>query len=56
LRIAAALLPAAGGIGGASRTGAQSRSAWTQNPLTVLNRTAMRQANQVPSERHDSAE
>lgn len=46
LRLAAALLPAAGGIGSASATGVQSRSRWTQNVLTFLNRRAMRSANQ----------
>jgi short-subunit dehydrogenase len=49
LRIAAALLPRPGGNEGASRTGMQSRSAWTQNPFTLLNRAAMREANQLPS-------
>jgi NAD(P)-dependent dehydrogenase (short-subunit alcohol dehydrogenase family) len=44
--LAAAVLPRAGGIGTASRTGAQSHSRWTQNVLTTLNRIAMRNANQ----------
>jgi hypothetical protein len=56
LRIAAALLPRPGGNEGASRTGRQSRSAWTQNPLTLLNGVAMREANQLPSRPQQSTE
>jgi NAD(P)-dependent dehydrogenase (short-subunit alcohol dehydrogenase family) len=46
LRFAGGLLPAAGGIGTERRTGAQSHSAWTQNPLTWLNRSAAERNNQ----------
>jgi hypothetical protein len=53
LRIATVLLPALDGSEGAGSTGTQSHSASTQNPLTLLNRTAMRKANQLPSERHE---
>jgi short-subunit dehydrogenase len=47
LAIAASLLPSPGGIGAARQTGAQSHSAWTQNPLTWLNRAAERRNNQT---------
>jgi NAD(P)-dependent dehydrogenase (short-subunit alcohol dehydrogenase family) len=46
LALAATALPRPGGIGADSRTGAQSQSGWTQNALTALNRSAMRDANQ----------
>ena len=45
LGLAARLLPAAGGIGTQRRTGQESRSAWTQNPLTALNARAKRRTN-----------
>ncbi len=46
LAVAARLLPASGGVESARRTGEQSHSGWTQNPLTALNRIAMDEANQ----------
>lgn len=46
LRVAAGLLPPPGGIGAARRLGAQSRSAWTRNPLTWLDADAARKNNQ----------
>jgi hypothetical protein len=48
-------MPPPGGAEGASQTGMQSRSAWTQNPLRLLNRMGMR-ANQLPSQWHQSEE
>jgi short-subunit dehydrogenase len=47
LAFAARLLPGPGGIGTDRRTGAQSHSAWTQNPLTWLNRAAAQRNNQT---------
>jgi len=46
LAFAARLLPGLGGIGSERRTGAPSHSAWTQNPLTWLNRAAAERNNQ----------
>lgn len=42
-----ALLPEAGGIGSRSARGADSASAWSPSPLTVLNEAAARRNNEV---------
>ncbi len=46
LALAARLLPAAGGDGTERHTGVESRSAWTENPLTALNTRAEAETNQ----------